>query len=223
MKSSGSITTAYAFSSDLHDSKSDMFKEYSSTIEKELSSIVMRSSVIDSVNLEVTGFKANSPKINRRRVQDAKAVAEFEAVTEVSKNANIEDIQAAMATQIKSASDKGLKSLDVDSFQTLELVVVTFKTTSTALFNATKISTASRTETSKPTTHDSIVSNQSSSLLTCPKGNEWFNIDQSKSLPWSWQVNVFIEQSPNAGLKTCSGVILSPEWILTAAAHKSKH
>ena len=42
MKFTESITTAYSFSDDLNDPKSDLFKEYASILEPEMSQIMMR-------------------------------------------------------------------------------------------------------------------------------------------------------------------------------------
>ena len=225
MKLTGSITTAYSFSDDLNDPESDMFKEYASTLESEMSSIMMRSSMMKSVDLQVTGFQAVPAARKRRQATETKAMAEFEAFAEVAEDAVMEDVQDAVENEIQSATDEGLESLDADSFNTIGVVVATTTTTPTT-------STSTTTTTSIPITHDSffdihgydsttVITTTSgpalASLSTCPGGNEWLKIDQSQAMPWSWQASISIGRRASVGLFTCSGVILSPHWILTAA------
>ena len=224
MKLTGSITTAYTFSDDLNDPESDMFKEYASTVESEMSSIMMKSSMMKLVTLKVTGFQEVSAARKRRQTTATKAVAEFEAFAEVPEDVNMDDVQGAVQAEIQSASDEGLESLDSDSFNTIGVVV---ETTTTAIPTTT-------TTTTSPITHDSFFdlhgynsttvttaittpSTELAYIATCPGGNDWFKIDQSKSLPWSWQASISIGRRASAGLFSCSGVILSPNWILTAA------
>ena len=252
MKLTGSITTAYSFSDDLNDPESDLFKEYASTVESEMSSIMMRSSMMKSVDLEVTGFQSVPAARKRRQASETKAMAIFEAIAEVSEEAEMEDVQGAVENEIQSATAEGLESLDAESFNTIGVVVATTTTTSTTTTTAITTTSATRTTTgrsttttsatvlitttskptTKPITHDTffdihgydsttVTSTTSSpalaSLSTCPGGNEWFKIDQSQSMPWSWQASISIGRRASAGLFTCSGVILSPDWILTAA------
>ena len=240
MKLTGSITTAYAFSDDLNDPESDLFKEYASTVESEMSSIMMKSSMMKSVDLEVTGFESTPAARKRRQASETKAMAIFEAIAEVSEEAQLEDVQGAVESEIQSATDEGLESLDADSFNTIGVVVATTTTTSTTTttaittttFTTTTSTTILTTTTTKPITHDSffdihgydsttVMTTTSSpalaSLSTCPGGNEWFKIDQSKAMPWSWQTSISIGRRASAGLFTCSGVILTSDWILTAA------
>ena len=242
MKLSGSITTAYAFSEDLNNPESDTFIEYAATVESEMTSIMMQSSMMKSVDLQVTGFQPVSGSRKRRQATtDAKAMAEFEAVVQVPESASMNEVQDALEAEIQSASDDGFDSLDSDSFNTIGVVAEAFITTTPT----TKTTTATRTTTYAPTTttstttttsaiitHDTfydlhgyhstpVITTTSSpelvSLSTCPKGNEWFKIDQSKSVSWSWQASISIGRRASAGLLSCSGVILSSDWILTAA------
>ena len=165
MKLTGSITTAYTFSDDLNDPESDMFKEYASTVESEMSSIMMRSSMVKSINMKVTGFQAVqavSAARKRRQVEETKAMAEFEAFAEVLEDASLEDVQDAVESQIKSASDEELQSLDADSFNTIGVVVATTTTSTT--------STASTTATSTTITTTTRTSPELTS--SCPGGNE---------------------------------------------------
>ena len=131
MTLTGSITTAYSFSNDLNNPESDLFKEYASTLESEMSSIMMRSSMMKSVDLQVTGFQEVSEGRKRRQASDTKAMAEFEAFAQVSEDAAMEDVQGAVENEIQSATDEGLESLDADSFNTIGVVVATTTTTST--------------------------------------------------------------------------------------------
>ena len=201
--------------------------------------------MMKSVDLEVTGFESTPAARKRRQVSETKAMAIFEAIAEVSEEAQLEDVQGAVESEIQSATDEGLESLDADSFNTIGVVVATTTTTSTTTTTITTVepsttTTTSRTiltttttkPTTKPITHDSffdlhgydsttVTTTTSSpalvSLSTCPGGNEWFKIDQSKAMPWSWQASISIGRRASAGLFTCSGVILTSDWILTAA------
>ena len=82
MTLTGSITTAYSFSDDLNDPESDLFKEYASTLESEMSSIMMRSSMMKSVDLQVTGFQEVSAARKRRQANETKAMDVFLAFVE---------------------------------------------------------------------------------------------------------------------------------------------
>ena len=312
MKLTGSITTAYSFSDDLNDPESEMFKEYASTLESEMSSIMMRSSMMKSVDLQVTGFQEVSAGRKRRQASDTKAMAEFEAFAQVSEDAVMEDVQGAVETEIQSATDEGLESLDADSFNTIGVVVATTITSTTSTTTATTTTlttttvatttttaetmtttkaptttttiattttvattttttetttatkapittTTTATKTTATTTTTSILTTTNATktttttnstttttlettktlatkttatsttaattistpelapISTCPGGNEWFKIDQSQSLPWSWQASITIGRRASAGLFSCSGVIISADWILTAA------
>ena len=273
MKLTGSITTAYSFSDELNDPESDLFKEYASTLESEMSSIMMRSSMMKSLNLQVTGFQEVSAARKRRQASETKAIADFEAFAEVSEDAVMEDVQGAVENEIQSATDEGLESLDADSFNTIGVVVATttttttsttittttITTTTTAATTTTTVETptttvatptttvSTTTKTTKATTTTTVAtttkttkaattttttttivtkttsettatsSPELASISTCPGGNEWFKIDQSQSLPWSWQASITIGRRASAGLFSCSGVILSSDWILTAA------
>ena len=306
MTLTGSITTAYSFSDDLNDPESDLFKEYASTLESEMSSIMMRSSMMKSVDLQVTGFQEVSAARKRRQATETttttttttttiattttaattKAIADFEAFAEVSEDAVMEDVQGAVENEIQSATDEGLESLDADSFNTIGVVVATTTTTTTTITTTTTTTTAATTTTTvatmttttvattttttvpttttttkaatttatttttttiattstttvatttkttkaatTTTTTTTIVTKTTSettatsspelaSISTCPGGNEWFKIYQSQSLPWSWQASITIGRRASAGLFSCSGVILSSDWILTAA------
>ena len=90
MKFTESITTAYSFSDDLNDPKSDLFKEYASTLEPEMSQIMMTCSMMKSIDLQVTSFQAISA------ASETKAMAVFEADAEVAKDAAMEDVQGAV-------------------------------------------------------------------------------------------------------------------------------
>ena len=263
MTLNGSITTAYSFSNDLNNPESDLFKEYASTLELEMSSIMMRSSMMKSVDLQVTGFLEVSAAKKRRQatttttttitttittsiatpttVATAKAIAEFEAFVEVSEDAVMEDVQGAVENEIQLATDEGLGSLDADSFNTIGVVVATTTTTtttSTTTTTTTTTTTSTTTTTTTTATTRTTIATTTTTLATtkivmtkttttsttelapistCRKGNEWLKIDQSKSLPWSWQASITIGRRANAGLFSCSGVILSSDWILTAA------
>ena len=87
----------------------------------------------------------------------------------------------------------------------------------TTIGTTTTISTGSSTTTTTPSVTTTSLSPEITSISTCPEGNEWFKIDQSQSLPWSWQASITIGRRASAGLFSCSGVILSSDWILTAA------
>ena len=234
MQLSGSITTAYAFSDDLNDPESDTFIEYASTIESEMSSIMMQSSMMKSVDLQVTGFQPVSTSRKRRQAAtDAKAKAEFEAIAQVPESASMDDVQAALEAEIQSASDDSFDSLDSDSFSTIGVVAeAIITTTPEATTTLPTTTTGSTTTTSAIITHDSFYnlhgynstpditttsSQELASLSTCPGGNDWFKVDQSKSLSWSWQASISIGRRASAGLFSCSGVILSSNWIITAA------
>ena len=224
MKLSGSITTAYAFSNDLNDPESDMFIEYATTVESEMTSIMMQSSMMKSVDLQVTGFQPVSASRKRRQVvTDAKAKAQFEATAQVPESASMNDVQDALEAKIQSASDDWFESLDSESFNTVgvvaEAIITTTPTISTTLPTTT---TSSTTTTPFHGYHSTpLITTTSSpelvSLSTCPGGNDWFKIDQSNSVSWSWQASISIGRRASAGLFSCSGVILSPDWILTAA------
>ena len=319
MKLTGSITTAYSFSDDLNDPESEMFKEYASTLESEMSSIMMRSSMMKSVDLQVTGFQEVSAGRKRRQASDTKAMAEFEAFAQVSEDAAMEDVQGAVENEIQSAKDEGLVSLDADSLNTIGVVVATTITSTTSTTTATTTAmttttvatttttvatttttaetmktnkaptttttiattttvattttttetttatkapitiTTTLTKTTATTTTTSILTTTNATktttttnstttttlettktlatkktatsttvattistpelapISTCPGGNEWFKIDQSQSLPWSWQASITIGRRASASLFSCSGVIISTDWILTAA------
>ena len=126
LKLTGSITTAYDFSDDLNNPESDLFKEYASTVESEIGSIMMRSSMMQSVQLEVTGFiPVQAARKRRQAVGNVKAMAEFEALAEVPETVAIEDVQSAVEIEVQSASNEGLQSLDASSFNTIGIVVAT--------------------------------------------------------------------------------------------------
>ena len=127
----GSITTAYSFSIDLIDPESDLFKEYASTLQSEMISIILRSSMIESVYLQVTGFSAVSVARKRRQASETKAMAVFQALAEPSEDAVLEDVEGAVENEIKSAADEELGSLDADSFNIIGAVVGTITTVPT--------------------------------------------------------------------------------------------
>ena len=62
-------------------------------------------------------------------------------------------------------------------------------------------------------TEESIVLQNS----TCPNGNDWLHVDQSDAEIWSWMASISIGRRASAGLFTCSGTIVTDQWILTAA------
>ena len=132
MKLTGSITTVYSFSIDLIDPESDLFKGYASTLQSEISSIIMRSSMMESVYLQVTGFSAVSAARKRRQATTitttTKAMAVFEAFAEVAADAVLGDVEGAVENEMKSATDEELESLDADSFNIIGAVVGTIAT-----------------------------------------------------------------------------------------------
>ena len=139
----GSIKTVFSFSIDLIDSESDLFKGYASTLESEMSSIIMRSSIMESVDLRVIGFSEVSAARKRRQATTitttlipvaittittpatTKAMAVFEALAEITEDAILEDVEGAVENEIKSATVEELGSLDADSFDIIGAVVGT--------------------------------------------------------------------------------------------------
>ena len=99
-----------------------------------------------------------------------------------------------------------------DAFDIFDL---DFSPTTTTSTNTTTKTISTETTASSLITTTSL--SKLESLSTCPGGNDWFKIDQSKSLSWSWQASISIGRRASAGLFSCSGVILSSDWILTAA------
>ena len=218
MKLSGSITTAYAFSDDLKDPESDTFIEYATTVESEMTSIMMQSSMMKSVNLQVTGFQPVSASRKRRQAaSDTRAMAEFEAIAEVPESASMNDVQGALEAEIQSASDDGFDSLDSYSFSTIGVLAEAITTTSASTKTTTSPTTATSTIGPTSSLMTTTPSPELASLFTCSGGNDWFKIDQSKSVSWSWQASISIGRRASAGLFSCSGVILASDWILTAA------
>ena len=138
----GSITTAYAFSNDLNDPASDMFKYYAATVESDMTSIMMQSSIIKSVFLRVTGFRPIATSRNQRQVvTDTKAMAEFEANVQVPESAHINDVQGAVEAEIRSASADGFDSLGSDSFNTIGVISEVLTTTTSSTTSTTSTTT----------------------------------------------------------------------------------
>ena len=152
LKLTGAVTTAYDFSDELKNQESDVFKEYASTIESEMGSIIMQSSMMQSLQLDVTGFvPVQAARKKRQAVRNVKAMAEFEALAQVPETVEIEDVQTAVEKEIQSASDEGFESLDASSFNTIGIAVATTQI-STITSNSASSTNAITTTTTKATT-----------------------------------------------------------------------
>ena len=158
----GSITTAYRYEEALGDPTSALFQEYAATVEREMTTIMLRSSTVTSITMKVTKFVLVTGGRRRRQAPtDAKAKAEFEAEAEVPEDTPADDVGTALEDEVKKASDDGNEALDSASFNTVGVAAEDVTTTA-----ATTTTTAAPTTTTTTTTSTTTTSTEATTTTT---------------------------------------------------------
>ena len=133
LKITGSVATNYVFKDELNNPESALFEKYASRVESDLSEIFVRNdynasydyyapydyyaAMIESVQVTVTGFKPVQTARKRRQAVQGNALAEFEALAEITKNVEFEAVQAEIEKEIESISWSPRAHIDASSFR----------------------------------------------------------------------------------------------------------
>jgi len=215
LKLTGSVATNYEFKDDLNNPESALFKNYASKVESDMSGIFMRNdygaAMIKSVQVTVTGFKPVQSTRKRRQAMEGNALAEFEALAEIPKNVEFEDVETDVEKEIQSISWEWFEHLDASSFRYSPYNKIDF------VFPTTQaITTASTPVTASSTAASSTAA---SSTAASPVGS-------LNHTPYS--LNLRIEYKPNDGLYTwgtnivlerkCMGTLIANNVIITSSA-----
>ena len=210
LKLTGSVATNYEFKDDLNNPESALFKNYASKVESDMSGIFMRNdygaAMIKSVQVTVTGFKPVQSTRKRRQAMEGNALAEFEALAEIPKNVEFEDVETDVEKEIQSISWEWFEHLDASSFRYSPYNKIDF------VFPTTQaITTASTPVTASPT---------AASSTTAPPVGSWANhtpyslnlrIEYKPNDAYTWGTNIFLERK-------CMGTLIANNVIITSSA-----
>ena len=210
LKLTGSVATNYEFKDDLNNPESALFKNYASKVESDMSGIFMRNdygaAMIKSVQVTVTGFKPVQSTRKRRQAMEGNALAEFEALAEIPKNVEFEDVETDVEKEIQSISWEWFEHLDASSFRYSPYNKIDF------VFPTTQaITTASTPVTASPT---------AASSTTAPPVGSWANhtpyslnlrIEYKPNDAYTWGTNIVLERK-------CMGTLIANNVIITSSA-----
>ena len=206
LKLTGSVATNYEFKDDLNNPESALFKNYASKVESDMSWIFNGAAMIKSVQVTVTGFKPVQSTRKRRQAMEGNALAEFEALAEIPKNVEFEDVQTDVEKEIQSISWGIYEHLDASSFRYSPYNKIDF------VFPTTQaITTASTPVTASPT---------AASSTTAPPVGSWANhtpyslnlrIEYKPNDAYTWGTNIFLERK-------CMGTLIANNVIITSSA-----
>ena len=206
LKLTGSVATNYEFKDDLNNPESALFKNYASKVESDMSWIFNGAAMIKSVQVTVTGFKPVQSTRKRRQAMEGNALAEFEALAEIPKNVEFEDVETDVEKEIQSISWEWFEHLDASSFRYSPYNKIDF------VFPTTQaITTASTPVTASPT---------AASSTTAPPVGSWANhtpyslnlrIEYKPNDAYTWGTNIFLERK-------CMGTLIANNVIITSSA-----